>query len=61
VADAVVGDLSVLVVSGAAYSALAFADTERRPGKALVAGALAVTVLVIVASAWMAGRWGGPA
>ena len=61
VPETVVVDVALLAASGAAYGLVAFDGPELRPGKVLAASALAVTVLVIFASAWMAGRWGGTA
>jgi hypothetical protein len=53
-------DLVVFAVAGAAFSLLAFDGCDRRVGPLLTVGALAVAVLVILGSLWMAGRWGGP-
>ena len=61
VLEVLASDLVFLAASGAVYSLLAFDGYETRPGKAMVALALAATVLVILGSMWMAGRWGGTA
>jgi len=53
--------LLVFAASGAGFSLLAFDGHEARPGRALTLVALAVTALVILGSAWMAGRWSGAA
>jgi hypothetical protein len=59
--ESLVGYLSMLAVAGAVYSLLAFDGYETRPGRPLVVLAVIATVLVILGSIWMAGRWGGPA
>lgn len=61
VPGALAGDLFLFAGSGAGFSLLAFDGFETRPGKAQMFLALAVTVLVILGSIWMAGRWGGAA
>jgi hypothetical protein len=54
--------LAMLLVgaSGAGFALLAFTGRDARAGIILGLAALAVALLVILGSAWMAGRWGGP-
>jgi hypothetical protein len=59
--ELLVGYLSTLAVAGAVYSLLAFGGYETRPSKALIVLAVIATILAILGSIWMAGRWGGPA
>lgn len=57
----VAGDLVVVGISGAAFSLLAFDGHETpRAGIGLILLALLDAACIVLASAWMAGRWGGP-
>lgn len=54
--------LTVFVAAGGAgYAAIAFRGTEARAGRGAIILAVACVALILVGSAWMAGRWGGAA
>jgi hypothetical protein len=61
VPEVLAGDLALFAAAGAGFAFLAFDGHETRPGAALTVLALAVAVLAILGSVWMAGRWGGAA
>lgn len=54
-------DLVLFAGLGAAFSAVGLNRDPVRVGRVLAVSALAVTLLVIVGSFWMAGRWGAAA
>lgn len=60
VPEMLAGDLLLVAVAGAAFSILAFDEHDVRPGVGLTLLALLDAAGIVIASAWMAGRWGGP-
>ncbi|TAL11822.1 MAG: hypothetical protein EPO00_02885 [Chloroflexota bacterium] len=61
VPDWLLADLILLGFAGAGFALLAFDGHEARAGRFLSTMALVVAALVVVASLWMAGRWGAAA
>lgn len=59
VPEVLAGDLLLVAVAGAAFSVLAFDGHDVRSGMGLTLLALVDAASVVIASAWMAGRWGG--
>ncbi len=51
----------VVAAGGAGYAAIAFRGSEARAGWGAITLAVACLALILIGSAWMAGRWGGAA